>query len=51
MSGQDDSLHIDIPVQLDEVNVVFSVASLSFEGDMPAVLFHAGLVLDDAAEW
>lgn len=51
MSGQDDSLHIDIPVQLDEVNVVFSVASLSFEGDMPAVLFHAGLVLGDAAEW
>ncbi|CDO86669.1 sulfur reduction protein DsrE [Mycobacterium triplex] len=51
MSGQDDSLHIDIPVQLDEVNVVFSVASLSFEGDMPAVLFHAGLVVDDAAEW
>jgi intracellular sulfur oxidation DsrE/DsrF family protein len=47
----DDSLQIDIPVQLDDVNVVFSVASLSFEGDMPAVLFHAGLVANDVAEW
>ncbi|MEE6135593.1 DsrE family protein [Mycobacterium sp. 050128] len=44
-------MRIDVPVQLNEVNVVFSVASLSFEGDMPAVLFHAGIVLDDAAEW
>ncbi|SOX51884.1 sulfur reduction protein DsrE, partial [Mycobacterium ahvazicum] len=51
VSGQDDSLHIDVPVELDEVNVVFSVASLSFEGDMPAVLLHAGLALADAAEW
>ena len=51
MSVPDDSLHIDIPVQLDEVKVVFSVASLTFEGDMPAVLFHARIVLSDAADW
>ncbi|SON59205.1 Fatty acid oxidation complex subunit alpha [Mycobacterium simulans] len=44
-------MHIDIPIQLDEVKVAVSVASLSFEGDMPAVLFHAGLVITDAADW
>ncbi|MDP7704240.1 MULTISPECIES: DsrE family protein [unclassified Mycobacterium] len=44
-------LHIDVPVELDEVKVVFSVASLTFEGDMPAVLFHAGIVIADAAAW
>ncbi|MBX9638303.1 MAG: DsrE family protein [Mycobacteriaceae bacterium] len=30
---------------------MFSVASLTFEGDMPAVLFHAGIVVADAAAW
>jgi len=49
--SQDQQLHIDIPVQLDEVKVAFSVASLTFEGDMPAVLFHTGIVLKDAAQW
>lgn len=44
-------LHIDVPVELDDVKVVFSVASLTFEGDMPAVLFHAGIVVTDAAAW
>jgi len=44
-------LHIDVPVELDKVKVVFSVASLTFEGDMPAVLFHAGIVIADAAAW
>lgn len=51
MSGSGESLHIDVPVELDEVKVVFSVASLTFEGDMPAVLFHAGIVVSDAADW
>ncbi|ORW07136.1 sulfur reduction protein DsrE [Mycobacterium lacus] len=51
MSLPDDSLQIDIPVHLDELKVVFSVASLTFEGDMPAVLLHAGLIADDAADW
>jgi len=51
VSGSGESLHIDVPVELDEVKVVFSVASLTFEGDMPAVLFHAGIVVSDAADW
>lgn len=51
MSLPDLPPHIDIPVQLDEVKVVFSVASLTFEGDMPAVLFHLGIVVNDAADW
>jgi len=33
-------LHSDIPVKLHDVRVVFSVASLSFEGDLPASPFH-----------
>ncbi|ORA21220.1 sulfur reduction protein DsrE [Mycobacterium szulgai] len=33
------------------MKVVFSVASLTFEGDMPAALFHTGIVLKDAEEW
>jgi intracellular sulfur oxidation DsrE/DsrF family protein len=44
-------LRIDVPVELSKVKVVFSVASLTFEGDMPAVLFHAGIVVTDAAAW
>ena len=44
-------LHIDIPVKLDDVKEVFSVASLSFEGDMPASLFHLGLITNDIADW
>lgn len=48
---QNDALQIDVPVQLGDVKVVFSVASLTFEGDMPAALFHTGIVLKDAAEW
>jgi len=44
-------IHIDIPVKLAEVKVVFSIASLSFEGDLPACLFHMGLMVDDVADW
>ncbi len=51
MSGSEGSLNIDIPVELDETKVVFSVASLTFEGDMPAVLFHVGIVVADATAW
>jgi hypothetical protein len=36
---QEKTLHIDIAVKLTEVNVVFSIASLSFEGDLPAFIF------------
>jgi intracellular sulfur oxidation DsrE/DsrF family protein len=44
-------LHIDIPVKLDDVKAVFSVASLSFEGDLPASIFHLQLITDDVARW
>ena len=43
-------LHIDIPVKLDDVKVAFSVAALSFEGDLPASLFHLGLITNDIAD-
>ena len=35
MTIQEKPLHIDIPVKLAEVKNVFSIASLSFEGDLP----------------
>jgi intracellular sulfur oxidation DsrE/DsrF family protein len=51
MSTFDKPLHIDIPVKLAEVKVVFSVGSLMFEGDLPASMFHMGLIETDSAEW
>jgi intracellular sulfur oxidation DsrE/DsrF family protein len=51
MSAQEKALHIDIPVKLTEVKVVFSIASLSFEGDLPASLFHLQLILNDISNW
>lgn len=51
MLPQGKTLHIDIPVKIDVVKIVFSVASLSFEGDLPAALFHMGLIVDDIADW
>ena len=51
MSTPEKVIHIDIPVKLAEVKVVFSIASLSFEGDLPASLFHIGLILNDSADW
>jgi intracellular sulfur oxidation DsrE/DsrF family protein len=42
---------IDVPVRLSEVNVVFSIGSLSFEGDLPASIFHMQLIGNDIAEW
>jgi intracellular sulfur oxidation DsrE/DsrF family protein len=47
----DTALHIDIPVKLDQVKAAFSVASLSFEGDLPASVFHLQLIVKDAADW
>ena len=44
-------LRIDIPVKLGDVKEVFSIASLSFEGDLPASLFHLGLIGNDIADW
>ena len=51
MTVQEKTLHIDIPVKLTEVKVVFSVASLSFEGDLPASLFHLQLIVNDISNW
>ena len=51
MPTQEKALVIDIPVTLSEVKVVFSIASLSFEGDLPAAIFHMGLIVNDIADW
>ena len=51
MAAQEKTLNIDIPVKLTEVKVVFSVASLSFEGDLPACVFHLQLIVNDIANW
>ena len=45
------TLHIDIPVTLTDVSMVFSIGALAFEGDLPASLFHLQLIVDDAAGW
>jgi len=51
MSQQEKLLRIDIPVKLAAAKVVFSVASLSFEGDLPAAIFHMNLMVGDVADW
>jgi intracellular sulfur oxidation DsrE/DsrF family protein len=51
MNDQEKALHIDIPVELKEVKNVFSVASLSFEGDLPAAAFHLRLIVTDTSSW
>jgi intracellular sulfur oxidation DsrE/DsrF family protein len=51
MPTQAKALHIDVPVVLRNLNIVFSIASLSFEGDLPAAIFHMGLIVDDIANW
>jgi intracellular sulfur oxidation DsrE/DsrF family protein len=44
-------LHIDIPVKLANVNTVFSIGALAFEGDLPASIFHLQLIENDIADW
>lgn len=51
MSTSSKPLHIDIPVQLAEVKVAFSIAALAFEGDLPASIFHLQLITTDVANW
>jgi intracellular sulfur oxidation DsrE/DsrF family protein len=51
MSTSPKPLHIDIPVQLAEVKVAFSIAALAFEGDLPASIFHLQLITTDVANW
>ena len=44
-------LRIDIPVQLNELRIVFSIADLAFEGDLPACVFHMQLITQNIADW
>jgi intracellular sulfur oxidation DsrE/DsrF family protein len=44
-------LHIDIPVTPADVDIVFSIGALQFEGDLPAAIFHMQLIEDDIAGW
>ncbi len=43
-------LHIDIPVTLKDVKVVFSIGALAFEGDLPASVFHLRLISNDSTD-
>jgi intracellular sulfur oxidation DsrE/DsrF family protein len=51
VSFSEKALHIDIPVKLTDVKVVFSIAALAFEGDLPASIFHLQLIRNDTAGW
>ena len=51
MSTFEKPIHIDIPVKLAEVKEVFSIGALTFEGDLPASLFHLQLIESDIADW
>ena len=51
MSTVPNPLHIDIPVTLAALRVAFSVPALSFEGDLPASIFHLQLLKTDAEAW
>jgi len=51
MAAQEKTLHIDIPVKLAEVKNVWSIASLSFENDLPTPIFHLQLIVNDIADW
>jgi hypothetical protein len=37
MSASEKPLHIDIPVKLSDVKMVFSIGALAFEGDLPGL--------------
>ena len=51
MTASEKVLHIDIPVKLTDVKVVFSIPALAFEGDLPASIFHLQLIQNDIANW
>jgi intracellular sulfur oxidation DsrE/DsrF family protein len=44
-------LHIDIPVNLSDVKLVFSIGALQFEGDLPASIIHMQFIENDIADW
>ena len=49
MSATEKPLHIDIPVTLKGVKTVYSIGALTFEGDLPASIFHLQLITNDIA--
>jgi intracellular sulfur oxidation DsrE/DsrF family protein len=51
VSVSEKPLHIDIPVKLANVKTVFSIGALSFEGDLPASIFHLQLIENDITDW
>jgi intracellular sulfur oxidation DsrE/DsrF family protein len=51
MVASEKPLHIDIPVKLVDLKMVFSIGALQFEGDLPASVFHMQLIEDDIADW
>ena len=51
MASPDKPLQIDIPVKLDDVKAVFSVAALAFQGDLPASIIHLQRIMSDIADW
>ena len=50
MSASEKPLHIDIPVKLKDVKTVYSIGALTFEGDLPASIFHLQLITNDIAD-
>ena len=51
MTALEKPLHIDIPVKLSNVKMVFSIDALTFEGDLPASIFHLQLIKNDIGDW
>lgn len=51
MTTSDKPLHFDLPVKLEQLKIAFSIASLAFEGDLPASIFHLQLITNDIGEW
>ena len=51
MQSVPSQLTIDIPVKLSKVKSVHSIASLAFEGDLPASIFHLELITRDISDW
>ena len=51
VTSPDKPLHIDIPVKLDDVKAVLSVATLTFQGDLPASIIHLQVLTNDIADW
>jgi intracellular sulfur oxidation DsrE/DsrF family protein len=50
MSVTGKPLHVDILVKLKDVKTVYSIGALTFEGDLPASIFHLQLIANDIAD-